>query len=109
MPMLDKNFIVREPLLDPKQKVLGYELSLQGLNQDPPNDVDGIDLVEFIAKQLNRQESGWLLEDSLLFLDASPALILSEALVALPPKNIVLAALASDFSNPDIAEALKAL
>jgi c-di-GMP-related signal transduction protein len=107
--MLDTNFIVREPLLDPKQKVLGYELSLQCAGASPSSDDDGIALVEFVAKALNRQETGWMLDGSLIFLDASPALILNEALVALPPKSIVLNVIASDFSNPDIFEALKAL
>ncbi|MDR3482727.1 MAG: HDOD domain-containing protein [Burkholderiaceae bacterium] len=107
--MLDTNFIVREPLLDPKQKVLGYELSLQAGSATTLSASDGVDLVEFIAKELNRQESGWMLEDNLVFLDASPTLILSEAMVALPPKNVVLTVLASDFSNPEVAQALKAM
>ena len=107
--MLDMNFIVREPLLDPKQKILGYELSLQGSDDATPSSADGIDLVEFLAKELNRQESGWLLGDNQIFMEASPALILSEAVVALPPKNVVLNVFASDFSNDEIAEALKAL
>lgn len=107
--MLDMNFIVREPLLDPAQKVLGHELSLQSASEAEPGVTDGIDLVEFIAKELNRQESGWMLGDSVVFLDASPALILSETVVALPPKNVVLTVPASDFSVPEIVDALKAL
>ena len=50
-----------------------------------------------------------MLGDSVVFLDASPALILSEAVVALPPKNVVLTVPASDFSVPEILDALKAL
>jgi c-di-GMP-related signal transduction protein len=107
--MLDMNFIVREPLLDPNQKVLGYELSLQGADNAEPDVADGEELVDFIAKQLNRQESGWLLGDNLIFLDASPTLILSGALVALPPKSIVLTVLASDFADPEVFDALKTL
>jgi EAL and modified HD-GYP domain-containing signal transduction protein len=107
--MLDMNFIVREPLLDPKQKILGYELSLQGANGAAPDAADSEELVEFIAEQLNQQESGWLLGDNLIFLDASPTLIFSWALTALPPKNIVLTVPASDFANLDTLEALKAL
>src|ERR1039458_5595864 len=107
--MLDTNFIVREPLLDPKQKVLGYELSLQSAGDARPSDVDAIGLVEFIAKELNRQENGWLLGDSLLFLDASPTLVLSQALVALPPKSVVLTVQASDFAIPEVMDALKGL
>ncbi len=107
--MLDMNFIVREPLLDPKQAVLGYEFSLQGSDGAMPSDADFVELADFIAQHWNRQETGWLFGDNLIFLDASPALILSGALVGLPPKSIVLTVPASDFSNPDILEALTAL
>jgi EAL and modified HD-GYP domain-containing signal transduction protein len=103
------NLIVREPLLDPKQAVLGYELSLQGAEGATPSDGDFVQLADFIAQQWNRQETGWMFGDYLIFLDASPALILSGSLVALPPKNIVLTVPASDFSNPDMLEALTAL
>jgi EAL and modified HD-GYP domain-containing signal transduction protein len=107
--MLDKNFIVREPLLDAKQKVLGYEMTIQYADGAQADGTDGIHLVEFLAKALNRQESGWLLGDNLVLLHASPELILSQALVALPPKNVLLAVQAMDFAIPEVVEALDAL
>lgn len=107
--MLDKNFIVREPLLDSKQKVLGYEMTVQYADGAQPDPTDGIHVVEFLAKALNRQESGWLLGDNLVLLHASPELILSQALVALPPKNVLLAVQAIDFAIPEVVEALDAL
>ncbi|MBV8666672.1 MAG: HDOD domain-containing protein [Burkholderiaceae bacterium] len=107
--MLDTNFIVREPLLDPKQTVLGYELSLQGGGGKRPGDTDFVDLAGFIAEHWNREETGWLFGEQLIFLDASPALVLSGALAGLPAKNLVLAVPASDLSNADMLEAFSAL
>jgi c-di-GMP-related signal transduction protein len=66
-------------------------------------------LAEFIAAHWNHEDAGWLFGSQLIFLDASPAMILSGALTGLPPKNVVLAVPASDLSNDDIVEALTAL
>jgi len=107
--MLDKNFIVREPLLDSKQKILGYEMIMQYAEGEQPDATHGIYLVEYLAKTLNRQESGWMLGDNLVLLQASPELILSQALVALPPKSVLLAVQAIDFGIPEVVDALDAL
>lgn len=107
--MLDTNFIVREPVLDPKQTVLGYELSLQGTDGATPGDADFVELADFIAQHWNRAETGWLFGDQLIYLDASPALLLNGSLVGLPPKNVVVAVPAADLSNDDIKGALAAL
>jgi len=107
--MLETNIIVREPLLDPTQKVLGYELSLQGADGTPPRFEHGVELVEFLASHLNRQESGWLLGDNRIFIDASPVLIASEALLGLPSKSVGLNVLIDDFAEPDMVDALRTL
>ena len=54
--MLETNFIVREPVIDPQQKVLGFELSLQGADGSAPRLEHHVELAEFLASQLNRQE-----------------------------------------------------
>ena len=73
--MNEVNFIVREPLLDPKQRVIGFQLSWQ-----KPSDPSGSESVEdldslmtFVAEQLNDDDKGFLLGDNLLFLEAVPA------------------------------------
>jgi len=50
-----------------------------------------------------------MLGDNLVLLHASPELILSQALVALPPKNVLLAVQAIDFAIPEVVEALDVL
>lgn len=107
--MLETNIIVREPVLDPTQKVLGFELSLQGADGTPPRFEHGVELVEFLASHLNRQETGWLLGDNRIFIDASPVLIASEALLGLPSKSVALNVLVDDFAEEDMAEALRTL
>jgi EAL and modified HD-GYP domain-containing signal transduction protein len=95
------DFIVREPLLDPKQQVLGYELSWRqsASDTDRANETDFAALAEFIGQQLNDAEGGWLLGGQLLFLQASPALLTAEVLQALPPENTVLTLGAADLAD----------
>lgn len=89
--MNEVNFIVREPLLDPKQKVIGFQLSWQQASQtDESNAEDLNSLLEFVAAHLIDDDNGFLLGDSLLFLEASPELLLAEGLKLLPPQNTVL-------------------
>ena len=83
--MHQTNFIVREPLLDPKQRVIGYELSWQHHDGKVPTDQELEDLVGFVAEHVNHAEHGWLLRDKILFLDAVPAMLSTDALHALPP------------------------
>jgi EAL and modified HD-GYP domain-containing signal transduction protein len=106
--MLENHIIVREPVIDAKQKVLGFELSLQGVDGSAPRLEHFVDLAEFLASQLNRQESGWLLGEATVYFDTSPLVIASEALLGLPPKSVALMVLAEDFADADMAAGLAA-
>ncbi len=109
--MHDINFIVREPLLDPKQRVIGYELSWQ-LTQpgaEKPTDEELEALVGFVAEQLVDEDENWLLRDKVLFLDAVPALLSTDALHAMPPEYTVLTLTGRDMANPDTLAAVRAL
>lgn len=88
--MHQTNFIVREPLLDPQQRVIGYELSWQQHDAQGVTDQQLEDLVGFVAQHVQHEEHGWLLRDKLLFLDAVPAMLSLDALHALPPERTVL-------------------
>jgi hypothetical protein len=76
--MHQTNFIVREPLLDPKQRVIGYELCWQQQNGMEVAAADLESLVGFVAEHLV-DEDGWLLRDKLLFLDAVPGHAVADA------------------------------
>jgi c-di-GMP-related signal transduction protein len=88
--MQHENLILREPLLNAKQQVIGYEFSWQQKNTDPLSDEELNSLLEFVAEQLIDEDEGWMLGESLIFLETVPALFQAPALKLLPAKNIVL-------------------
>ena len=108
--MNEVNFIVREPLLDPKQKVIGFQLSWQNATQNV--DLTSTDLsllMEFVSAQLNDEESGFLLGESVLFLEAAPELLQAEGLRLLSPEHTVLILSKQNFTNPETLELIKEL
>ncbi|MFL6674520.1 MAG: EAL and HDOD domain-containing protein [Massilia sp.] len=107
--MHQTNFIVREPLLDPKQRVIGYELSWQQHNGTEVTDADLEALVGFVAAHVVDDEAGWLLRDKILFLDAVPAMLSLDALHALPPERTVLSLDVRHLMDNDTRAAVKAL
>jgi len=107
--MSDANFILREPLLNSKQQVIGYELSWQQKNTDPLADEELNSLLEFVAEQLIDPDDGWMLAESLIFLETVPALFQAPALKLLPPQNIVLTIRRSYLADEATLEAVKAL
>ena len=106
--MHHKNYIVREPLLDPAQRVIGYELLWQQ-NGQPVLDADLEELVGFVAGHVQHEEHGWLLRDKVLFLDAVPAMLSTDALFALPPERTVLSLQARHLMDPDTRAAVQAV
>ena len=106
--MHHKNYIVREPLLDPAQRVIGYELLWQQGGQ-PVLDTDLEELVGFVAAHVQHEEHGWLLRDKILFLDAVPAMLSTDALFALPPERTVLSLQARHLMDPDTRAAVQAV
>lgn len=108
--MNEANFIVREPLLDPKQRVIGFQLSWQHPEQVTDLSTEDFNsLMTFVAEQLNDDETGFLLGDNVLFMDAVPELLRADGLKLLPPKNTVLILSKRDFTNSNTLEAIKEL
>lgn len=101
--MDDAIFIVREPLLDPKERLFGYELRLQG---DAGS--DGNALVSFVAEQL-RSGAAEHVADCTLFLGADLATLDPETADALPPQHTVFSVSAGDLAKPEVADAVRAL
>ncbi len=107
--MHDTNFIVREPLLDPKQRVIGYELSWQAHGALTASRAALDDLIAFVAELVVHEDDGWLLKDKLLFLDAVPEMLSSDALHAMPPEHTVLTMHADSLQDPDTLSAVQGL
>jgi EAL and modified HD-GYP domain-containing signal transduction protein len=109
--MHQTNFLVREPLLDPKQRVVGYELTWQQTSATPaaPTAAELESLVAFVAGQVNDDERGWLLRDKILFLEAVPGMLSTDALHHMPPEHTVLSIKTSTLANPDTLSAVQGL
>lgn len=107
--MHQTNFLVREPLLDPKQRVVGYELTWQQSSLEPFTAQDLEQLVGFVASQVNDDDGGWLLRDKILFLQAVPAMLSTDALYNMPPEHTVLSIKTSELANPSTLQAVQAL
>jgi EAL and modified HD-GYP domain-containing signal transduction protein len=107
--MHQTNFLVREPLLDPQQRVVGYELAWQLEASAAPTLAELEDLVGFVAAHVNDAERGWLLRDKTLFLQAVPGMLSTDALHDLPPQHTVLSIRTAELANPDTLAAVRAL
>ncbi|NVD72623.1 HDOD domain-containing protein [Duganella sp. BJB1802] len=107
--MHQTNFIVREPLLDPKQRVVGYELCWQQQGAAPSSPAALEALLDFVAGQVVDDDDNWLLRDKILFLDAVPAMLSADALHRLPPERTVLSLKTAELANPDTLAAVQGL
>ncbi|MBV7535310.1 HDOD domain-containing protein [Duganella sp. sic0402] len=104
------HFLVREPLLDPKQRVVGYELSWRQSATPSASLRDALDsLIAFVASQVNDEDDGWLLRDKILFLEAVPDMLSADALYDMPPERTVLSIKAVELANPDTMAAVQGL
>lgn len=104
--MQSEQFIVREPLVNSQERVLGYEIALQGSRAPDAarDDADILSLAAFAAEQLNESDSGALLGDQVIFIEAKPALLAHEAFCALPPKGTILALRGRDLAGDEATE-----
>ncbi|MEO8599581.1 MAG: HDOD domain-containing protein [bacterium] len=95
--MLDEDFIIRDPLLDSKHNVIGYAMSWTARHPESPlsEDCHATYFAEMGAA-FNSTEDGWLLADSLIFLDVPPSALSLDALSLLPPKNTVFVVTVAD-------------
>lgn len=84
--MLENKYLVRAPLLDPKQQVTGYKLGWQrnGKSSERSSEAELCQLLAFVAERVGGSQLG------LLFLDASPAALSAEVLQAMSPQTTVL-------------------
>jgi c-di-GMP-related signal transduction protein len=103
--MDDLKFIVREPLLDPKQRVLGYELRWH----QSPNDAADLPAMASILRERFGGIEDWSGGDGLIFLNAQPSVLNDPYLHALPPANIVLTLRMADLAEPAVLDAVKQL
>lgn len=106
-----EHFIVREPLINHQERVLGYELSWQcvSLPGRKPSDAEIVALARFASEQLGDAESREMLGGQIIFIEATPALLTHDALNALPPKGTVFVLRGSDLDNAEAVAAVHAM
>lgn len=104
-----EKFIVREPLVNPQERVLGYEIAWQNASAPdaPRDDADILLLAGFVADQLNDTDCGALLGDQVIFIEARPQLLAHESIRALPPKGTIFVLRGSDLLADGVPAAIK--
>lgn len=100
--MLDENFIIREPLLDSTQKVVGYAISwsCSQAAKDSFSEESLSSYISVITDAFNSRGKGWLLGDGLIFLNVDLGLLSMDAVSRLPPKNTVFVVTVADLRDP---------
>lgn len=109
--MPELKFIVREPLLDRQQQLIGYELTWKQPETDveKPCAADLNALVELLADQLNDRTSGWPASANLLFVEVASTRLSTAALASLPPQTTVLTLTVDENLDAETVVALQAL
>jgi c-di-GMP-related signal transduction protein len=110
--MHDLNFVVREPLLDTKQQIIGYELTVQQPESDreivtPADDFRA--LASYICHALQDEEGKWLLKSHRIFLRAEPSILECDEIQALPAKRVVLSVRLDDLADLKTLASVKKL
>ena len=109
--MEDQAFIGRQPIMDEKQQIIGYELFFRHSADAQSAMVDD----EFKAystvlmNTIGGIDMQWLLGDKLAFINVNQAMLQSEFLELMPPKRTVLEILRSVSQNPEVVERCKSL
>jgi EAL and modified HD-GYP domain-containing signal transduction protein len=104
------SFIVRTPLLDPQQKVLGYKLACQG-PRDAVRTADLQRLAAWVARPPDDASAppGGVAGDGVVFLQAPAGALSPEAFAGLAAGKTVLSLEEADFRVPAVGPAVKAL
>ena len=104
--MHDQAFIGRQPILDAKQQIIGYELLFRH-SAEAQSAVIEDDLkacVRVLVNTLNDMGAQWLLGDKLAFINVNEEMLHSEYLELLPPERTVLEILKSvTLTDPVVA------
>jgi c-di-GMP-related signal transduction protein len=100
------DFIVRNPLLDPKHHILGYELTWQNRQHRGAQQACEALLALAVEHFSNEAEA---LAGSLFFIDVTPAMLDSMAVRALVPQNFALGLKMEQLADPAAVAAVKSL
>lgn len=109
--MEDQAFIGRQPIMDLKQHIIGYELFFRH-SEDARSAVFEDDFKacsNVLVNTVGEMDMQWLLGDKLAFINVNEEMLKSELLELMPPKRTVLEILKSITSSDEIVERCQAL
>lgn len=106
-------FIGRQPIVDPGQKIIGYELLFRHASDATSAQFqdDMAAGANVLVNALSNMGTAWLLGDKLAFINVSAAMLESEFLELLPAERVVLELLETVVPTPELitrCETLKA-
>ncbi len=104
--MQDQAFIGRQPILDEKQQIVGYELLFRH-NAAATDAVIEDDLkacARVLVNTLSDMGAQWLLGDKLAFINVNEEMLHSDLLELLPPKRTVLEILETVPATDDVVQ-----
>ncbi len=109
--MEDQTFIGRQPIMDFKQQIIGYELFFRhsAYAQSAVFEDDFKACANVLVNTLGQMDIKWLLGDKQAFINVSEQMLKSEFLELMPPQRTVLEILRSIPINEAVVERCKAL
>lgn len=110
--MREANFIVRKPLLNAQEQVLGYELTWRREDADTGklSEADAKTLADIVSVPVDEMNAAALPGgEHLLFLEARASLLKDDAYSRLPKHGTVLALSADDLADADAVAAARSL
>jgi len=109
--MEDQVFIGRQPIMDAKEHIIGYELLFRH-SADADTAVFEDDLKacsNVLINTMGDMDVQWLLGDKLAFINVNEAMLMSEFLELMPPQRTVLEVLKSVIASESVIERCHAL
>lgn len=109
--MEEQVFIGRQPIMDLKQHIIGYELYFRH-SAEAQTAVFADDLKacsNVLVNTMGDMDTKWLLGDRLAFINVNEAMLLSEFLELMPPQRTVLEILRNVDVTDEVLERCKAL
>ena len=109
--MEDQTFIGRQPIMDIKQQIIGYELffrhSAEAQNAQVVDDFKAC--ANVLMSTVGQMDIQWLLGDKLAFINVSEQMLMSEFLELMSPQRTVLEVLRSSPASEAVIERCKTL
>ncbi len=109
--MEDQAFIGRQPIMDLKQHIIGYELFFRHSEnaQSAVFEDDFKACSNVLVNTVGEMDMQWLLGDKLAFINVNEEMLKSELLELMPPKRTVLEILKSITPGDEVVERCQAL